>query len=75
VGHSVSLDRRLLLNEYLRIRHPHSFASLTTFCTMKGTAHDARGGVWPAPSAPLNCAARLYPLKYLSPRKSARETR
>jgi len=44
VGHNVSFDQPILLNEYLRIRHPENFSSLPTFCTMKGTTHICR--IW-----------------------------
>jgi DNA polymerase-3 subunit epsilon len=35
VGHNVSFDRPIVLNEYRRIRHPENISSLPTFCTMK----------------------------------------
>jgi len=53
VGHNVSFDQPILINEYLRIRHPQNFSSLPTFCTMKNTTRvcciPRRGGgyKWP----------------------------
>ena len=37
VGHNVSFDRPIVLNEYGRVRHRENFSSLPTYCTMKST--------------------------------------
>ena len=54
VGHNVSFDRPIVLNEYRRISYPENLSPLRTFCTMKtGTnvcciSHPTRGGYkWP----------------------------
>jgi len=35
VGHNVSFDRPIVLNEYRRINYPENISPLRTFCTMK----------------------------------------
>ncbi len=35
VGHNVSFDRPIVLNEYRRLDYPENISSLRTFCTMK----------------------------------------
>jgi DNA polymerase III epsilon subunit-like protein len=53
IGHNVSFDRPIILNEYRRINYPENISSLGTFCTMKtGTnvcriASNRGGYKWP----------------------------
>jgi DNA polymerase III subunit epsilon len=53
IGHNVSYDRPIVLNEYARLRAVENFSPLPTFCTMKSTTHICclpryRGGYkWP----------------------------
>jgi DNA polymerase III epsilon subunit-like protein len=39
VGHNVSFDRPIVLNEYRRLAAPENLSPLPTFCTMKSTTH------------------------------------
>jgi DNA polymerase-3 subunit epsilon len=54
VGHNVSFDRPIVLNEYARLDTPANLAALPTFCTMKSTASFCRipryngGYKWPS---------------------------
>ena len=53
VGHNVSYDRPIVLNEYARVAAEENLSSLATFCTMKSTTHLCRlpryngGYKWP----------------------------
>jgi len=53
VGHNVSFDRPIVLNEYGRVRRTENLSALPTFCTMKSTTNICciprwRGGYkWP----------------------------
>jgi DNA polymerase III epsilon subunit-like protein len=53
VGHNVSFDRPIVLNEYARLADRENISTLPTFCTMKSTTHICclpryRGGYkWP----------------------------
>ena len=54
VGHNVSFDRPIVLNEYGRLRQPENLSPLPTFCTMKRTTQlcalpqvNGRGYKWP----------------------------
>ena len=53
IGHNVSFDRPIVLNEYRRLNHPENLSPLPTFCTMKSSTHvcripSNRGGYkWP----------------------------
>lgn len=42
VGHNVSFDRPIVLNEYARTSHPENISSLPIFCTMKRTTNLCR---------------------------------
>ena len=54
VGHNVSFDRPIVLNEYARLNTPANLAVLPTYCTMKTTASFCRipryngGYKWPS---------------------------
>ena len=39
VGHNVSFDRPIVLNEYARLAAEENLSPLPTFCTMKSTTH------------------------------------
>ena len=54
VGHNVSFDRPIVLNEYARLGHPENLSPLPTFCTMKRSTQlcalpqvNGRGFKWP----------------------------
>jgi DNA polymerase III subunit epsilon len=53
VGHNVSYDRPIVLNEYARLAARENISPLPTFCTMKSTTHVCRlprsngGYKWP----------------------------
>jgi len=54
IGHNVSFDRPIVLNEYARLGADENVSPLQTFCTMKSStqicriAHPSRGGYkWP----------------------------
>jgi DNA polymerase III epsilon subunit-like protein len=42
VGHNVSFDRPIVLNEYSRLGAQENLSPLPTFCTMEGTTHICR---------------------------------
>ena len=42
IGHNVSFDRPIVLNEYGRLGKSENLSQLPTFCTMKSTTHICR---------------------------------
>jgi DNA polymerase III subunit epsilon len=42
IGHNVSFDRPIVLNEYRRLAARENLSPLPTFCTMKSTTHVCR---------------------------------
>lgn len=74
VGHNVSFDRPIVLNEYRRLKQPENLSPLQTFCTMKiGTnvccLPSARGGYkWPK-------LAELHRHLFGSPHTSAHDAK